>query len=147
MEFKDSPIVEGGKVISINEKCYAVIEILKSKSEINNYLRLLINEELSNLKEENDLENISDEETKDAFKEELEVFYRFFEDIDDDLVIIHYIENRSGVKGLAKNIVNYLKDKYKTILLFSSQEAENYWEKNDFKRCFLDYFYLKKMED
>lgn len=145
MNIKDSSIVEGGEVVFIedNEECYAEIEILKSKSEINNYLRRLINEELSNIKEDNDLEDISEEN----YEEELSQFYDFFEDVDSDLVIIHYIENRSNVKGLAKNIVDYLKDKYKTILLFSSQEAESYWEKNNFKRCFLDYFYYKKVED
>lgn len=133
----------GGRKIYIkdNPKCYAEVDIT---SESKSILKCIVSEIIYSLRELHDINYTPDEIVELIFKEELQMYYDFFKDVDEKILFIHYIENDSGVKGLAKTIVDYMKENYKFILVNPVEEDRGYWEKNGFKNCFLNYYYYER---
>ena len=61
----------------------------------------------------------------------------------DNVVYLDLIENKGIKKGSALKILNYLKENYNGILLYSIEDAIEYWENNGFVNMLTDshYFY------
>jgi len=129
---------------SENKECYAEIEILKfDNGKVNSFFEGIIDNEVSVIKEFEDIDDMTKEEILNEYKENFIDIYNIRDLIKEDLIIIHYIQNNSEIKGLGKEIVDCLKENYDNIILYSSQEAESYWNSNGFNNCFLDYYFYK----
>ena len=92
---------------------------------------------------------MSDEEILKNFNSNFESFYEFKEKYKDlnNIVYLDLIENKGIKKGSALKILNYLKEQYEGILLFSVDDAISYWENNGFKNVLIDTYYFYSKND
>lgn len=139
-------------ILNINEKdeTLAIAYIIPFKdTDLISYIDGLIEEEIKAIKYFDDVEYMTDEEVLENFPKHFESFYEFKEKYKNlkNLVYIDLIENKGIKKGSALTILNYLKEQYEGILLFSVDEATSYWEKNGFKNVLIDTYYFYSKND
>lgn len=106
------------------------------------YINTLMHGELHLVREYDYCDDCSDEEILMECEDDFEFFYEYQKKLSDKKVVfLDYIENVSGVRSSASEMVKHLKNKYEAIMLYSTSEAEKYWENNDFVN-FYDGYYI-----
>lgn len=133
--------------MSENDEILAVAYIIPfTNKDLMNYVDNLIKEEIEAVRcfDCGD-EDITDNEILEEFSSQFEGFYAFKEKYSniDNVVYLDLIENKGIKKGSALKILNYLKENYNGILLYSIEDAIEYWENNGFVNMLTDshYFY------
>lgn len=142
--------IVGNSIFNINEKneTLAIAHIIHfNNNDFIAYIDDLINNEIKAIKHFDDVDYMKDEEVLEEFPDNFEPFYDFKLKYGklNNIVYLDLIENKGIKKGSALNILNYLKNEYDGILLFSVEDAISYWENNNFKNVLVDsyYFYTK----
>lgn len=129
-----------------NDEILAVAYIIPfTNKDLMNYVDNLIKEEIKAIRcfDCGD-EDITDEEILEEFSSQFEEFYSFKEKYSnmDNVVYLDLIENKGIKKGSALKILDYLKETYNGILLFSVEDAIDYWKKNGFTNVLADSYYF-----
>lgn len=129
-----------------NDEILAVAYIIPfTNKDLMNYVDNLIKEEIKAIRcfDCGD-EDVSDEEILKEFSSQFEEFYSFKEKYSnmDNVVYLDLIENKGVKKGSALKILNYLKETYNGILLFSVEDAIDYWKNNGFISVLADSYYF-----
>lgn len=135
--------------IDKNGEILAVAYIIPFNNiDLMNYIDSLIKKEINEVRYFDGDENMSDEEILEEFSYQFESFYKFKEEYKDlnNVVYLDLIENKGIKKGSALTILNYLKEQYEAILLFSVDDATTYWENNGFINVLTDTFYFYKKD-
>ena len=111
-----------------------------NKNALCQFIDDCIKEEIESIRAYDLIDDLSDEEILIEFKENFVDLYdiKSWVSKDDKVAFIDFIENCSGVRFAARDIIDFLKKEYDKIMLYSDSEAIGYWENLDFKALHLD---------
>lgn len=134
-------------ILNINEKSevLATAHILPcSKDKLFSYIDNLIKREINDIREYDGVSYMSDEDILKEYPDNFNYFYEFKDKYKDlnNLVYLDLIENKGIERGSALTIVNYLKNNYEGIILYSMEEAIEYWKMNGFESVLIDGYYF-----
>lgn len=107
------------------------------------FINDLIREEISDIREFDGANNLTNEEILTEFRDNFEELFTLKNLVseDDSIVYLKSIENKRIEKGAAKEIVDYLKTNYNKIILYSLEESIKYWTNSGFKAVYRDEYY------
>lgn len=140
--------IEGVKHTCVNENENGVITAIANFSVLNKeefieFANWLIQKEIKDIREFEDVEDMSNEEILVEFKDNFTEINSMKEKILDldKIVYLDNIQNTSLEKYAAREIVDYLKEKYNKIILYSIEDAVTYWKNNNFNSIYRDEYY------
>lgn len=107
------------------------------------FINELINKEISDIREFEHIENLTNQEILQEFQDNFEELFFLKNTVSQNSSIVYLksIENKGIEKGAAKEIVDYLKSNYDKIILYSLEDAIDYWINSNFKSVYRDEYY------
>lgn len=126
-----------------NQKTACATYEVFDRSLFNEFIDTLICKEISDIREFEDVEELSDNEILTEFNENFQEFLSLKESVteDESIVYLHNIENNGIEKGAAREIIEYLKNNYDKVILYSLDEAIEYWLSSGFESVIRDEYY------
>ena len=117
--------------------------LIWNKEHFLQFIENLILEEIICIREYDLDEELTDFEILEEFKDNFNDLYMLKASVKDEdkIVFIDSIENCSNVKFAARDMVDYLKEKYDKILLYPIEDAIGYWRDLGFRPYHAERFY------
>lgn len=80
---------------------------------------------------------MSDLDDVDVYDEETYEYYKnYIQELNPNTIYLYYVENVSGISGLGSKLVDSIIALKRDILLYSTAEAEEYWQEKGFDNVF-----------
>lgn len=126
-----------------NKKTASASYEVFDKGVFEEFIKTLIKKEIEAIRVFDGADDLSDQEILIEFEENFEEFISLKESVleYDSIAYLHNIENKGIEKGAAKEIVDYLKNNYDKIILYSLEEARDYWISANFEAIIRDDYY------